>query len=72
MIIENHCNDLYSETVGRDRTSIYHPMHKTLLIMGCKYMSSVAWVFLIVVFYFIVISFIICGEGVMVVEMCKF
>lgn len=39
---------------------------------GHKYMSSVAWVFLIVVFYFIVISFIICGEGVMVVEMCKF
>lgn len=35
-------------------------------------MSSVAWVFLIVVFYFIVFSFIICGEGVMVVEMCKF
>lgn len=28
--------------------------------------------FLIVVFYFIVISFNICGEGVMVVEMCKF
>lgn len=35
-------------------------------------MLSVVWVFLIVVFYFIVIFFIICGEGVMVVEMCKF